>query len=106
MDIQLETIRRYLETIGCPLETFLKVAEFPSARWSRVTRGVVSISGDEILKLSGIALALRQIAEAAKPLPLSFRSVEDVKLLLEYHRCLVLWKTIPSVLDEDFEQQN
>jgi hypothetical protein len=99
MDIQISNIRHQLEQIGCSAEVFCTVADVPSARWNRALRGVVTISGPEIVRLSGIVRALREIVEAAKPLPLSFRNVEEVKVLLEYHAAMVVWRTVPDVQD-------
>lgn len=99
MDIQISNIKNQLEQIGCSGEVFSSVCGIPTATWSRAQRGVITLSGPQILHLSSVSRALREIVEAARPLPLSFRSVADVKTLLEFHEALVLWRTVPSVIE-------
>ena len=108
MDVQISAITEKLKNLGCSNETFCAVAGISPAQLSRAQRGLTVISGPESLRLSEIVRALREIQEAAKPLPLSFRSVQEVQTLLEYHKCLVIWKTVPSVLGdpENPEQQD
>ena len=88
----IQTMKAQLESLGCPADTFCAVAGFPQTKWTRALRGTVQLGGPELEKLGKIITAMHEITVGAKAIRPSFRTVEDLTTMLDFHRAMILWR--------------
>ena len=101
MDIQVNNITEKLKKLGCPNEVFCAVSSISTARWSRAQRGLVTIPGDEVLRLSKIVLALEAIRDAAQPFRIDFRDIESLQKIFTDRVEGLRWLPVPAPEEQE-----
>lgn len=100
MDVQLNRLKHDLDTLGCSADNFCALANIATSKWSRALRGLITLSGREIVRLGNLVQTLREIAEKASPLPIDFRDLPAVKLLVQHHENGIHWTPTANIEEE------
>jgi hypothetical protein len=104
MSVQLHRIKHDLDTLGCSADNFCSLADIATSKWSRALRGLVVLPGPEIIRLSNLVQTLREIAAKASPLPIDFRDLPAVKVLVQHHENGIHWT--PTANAAETQQQH
>ena len=86
-------IRNTLDRVNCSADVFCALGGISPTRWSRALRGLAPLTGPECQALSNLAEELSQLTDDAKPIPVDFRDLEAIKLILEQRRNGQRWVT-------------
>lgn len=95
-------IRATLLELDIDQTAFAVLSGLSQSRLSMAFRGTKDFSGPEVEKLSALVTELREIAESANPIPVSFRNLDAVRRLLEHRRGGIAWTA--AVREEVVEQ--
>jgi len=104
MGVYESRIRAALVDLDIDQAAFAVLSGLSQSRLSMAFRGVKDFSGPEIQKLSALITELREIAESAGPIPVSFRNLDAVKRLLMHKRGGIKWTA--AVHEEETVEQN
>ena len=98
-------LNRELPQFGCPASTLSSLAGISSGKLSSYLNGVTRCPHEHELKLRQTWARLKKLVEFAKPLPLDFRKVGELKSLLEQMESQVLtvvvFRTDEQLADDD-----
>ena len=83
MGVHESRIRQALIDLDIDQAAFAVLSGLSQSRLSSAFRGVRDFGGPEVEALSNLVSELREIVNAAQPIPVSFRNLDAVKRLVE-----------------------
>ena len=106
MDISTNNLKGEIDALGMSSESFCAIAGMASAKWSRAIRGILVLTGPEILRLSKVVEQLKQLQADAEPYQLTWKNAENIKRLLEYRRNGIHWRCVAQSVDAPADQHD
>jgi hypothetical protein len=91
-------IRGTLERLNCSADVFCALVGTSPTRWSRALRGLAPLTGPECMSFSKMAEEMSELASDCEPIPVSFRNVTAIQILLEHRRNGLRW--VATVVEE------
>ena len=83
MDLTIEMLNKELAALNCPASVIAGLAGISNGTLSNYRNGITPLTGSDDFKIRNAVSALKKLVEAAKPIPVDFRRVNELKPLVD-----------------------